>query len=67
MEQQQQQQQQQRYITLRQAEELAASGTLAPNTYRDLFAVVTECTVPRPTSGTGEWPARAGLSPAGPC
>ena len=47
--------QQSGYISLRQAEQLAADPVGLPqNCFRNIFAVVTECTVPRPTAGPGE-------------
>ena len=51
------------YISLKQAEEVAVGlpdgVTLGP--YRNVFAVVNECTVPRPTRGTGLAPVSAAL------
>lgn len=41
------------YISLRQAQDLAARPALPVNCYKNIFAVVTECTSPRPTRGTG--------------
>ena len=41
------------YITLQQAQELALDPSFSSGSTRNLFALVTECTAPRPTQGTG--------------